>query len=691
VVNRMQPTPHQQQAIDAIRGFVAGPRDCFILKGSAGTGKTTLLAVLTQWLRSKNLSYQMLAPTGRAARILGSKTHSDASTIHSIIYALERMEVFEQAEAPNDPGVRLWFGLRTEDPGNILFIVDEASMVGDVENEQDALRFGSGRLLTDLIEYSRIARAGRKSADPGAKLLFVGDPAQLPPVGQSFSPALSAHYLSETFSVKCEEFALTEVQRQRSGSAILERATALRDAIAKKKFDSFDLSPSLGVILASGISESIARVTEVYRRGGGSSVLITHSNQVALELNQTVRGRLWGDERAVLRKGDQLVINQNNRRYGLFNGDLVRVMDVDPSPQIRQVGMRGASPVCLSFRNSTIAYRQANQDVCRVDCLLLENLLESKERGLSPLEQRALLVDFRQRYPHLRPRTQEFKLAITKDPWFNALQVKYGYALTCHKAQGGEWSTVVVNFENNGGRNEGFFRWAYTAITRAKSTLMTIGAPKFDAYSDIQWGDPPASPECDNPSQVPTQVDPRDNDWARFSFTAGDEPLFEYHMGLREAWRNLGIDIERLDHLQYCERYFLVRDGHRAAVQYWYKGNRKFSRADKGPGLSDPALAEQALAAMRDRLAEVSEVPTEPLTDFEQALIERIEQAVADTDVRVIGYRRMQYCLRVDFNDGGNPKALDFRYNKKRAWTYVEEVGKKGAAGGLLERLRMLV
>ena len=156
-------TTEQQEVIEQIATFVAGPNLCFILKGSAGTGKTTLINALVHRLAQQRRSCRLLAPTGRAARILSGKARTPATTIHRAIYSLSDVEVFEQATSANDPGLRLVFPLKRDDPGNTIFIVDEASMVGDRQQTQDDLQFGSGRLLADLIEYARLGRPGRSS------------------------------------------------------------------------------------------------------------------------------------------------------------------------------------------------------------------------------------------------------------------------------------------------------------------------------------------------------------------------------------------------------------------------------------------------------------------------------------------------------------------------------------------------
>ena len=198
----IQLTGEQSAALDAIKSFLLDDsRDAFVLRGSAGTGKTTLIAKLVNMLEEMNLSCSLLAPTGRAARILGNKIKQitgnpgyEGSTIHRAIYTLTHLEVNEGAETANDPGVRMIFPLKEEESVVSLFVIDESSMVGDKENHGDFMQFGSGRLLMDIVTFARMSRPGR-TKDHLTKLLFVGDPVQLPPVGENASPALSDAYL----------------------------------------------------------------------------------------------------------------------------------------------------------------------------------------------------------------------------------------------------------------------------------------------------------------------------------------------------------------------------------------------------------------------------------------------------------------------------------------------------------------
>ena len=226
-------TSSQQQAIDSFKSFLNGDEQVFMLKGAAGTGKTTLVTEFIKILEAEHRVFSLMAPTGRAAYIIGSKTGKKASTIHRGIYGLSDLKSMGQDNDTNaDGNIHLKFDLRSnnDSPYNVYF-VDEASMISDSFSENEAFSFGSGCLLTDLFKY-----AG------GRKIVFVGDYAQLPPVGMNFSPALDAEYLEGKFGCKAVEFVLREVIRQHDGSVMLQNATRIRDSIEKKTFIEFKLN-----------------------------------------------------------------------------------------------------------------------------------------------------------------------------------------------------------------------------------------------------------------------------------------------------------------------------------------------------------------------------------------------------------------------------------------------------------------
>lgn len=689
-------TSEQSEALRAIKSFLRDDKqDAFILRGSAGTGKTTLIASLLETLEEMHLSCALLAPTGRAARILGNKikqstgrTGHDGSTIHRAIFALTLVEVNEGAETANDPGIRMFFPLKQEESSVSLFVIDESSMVGDKENNGDFVQFGSGRLLKDIVTYARTSRPGRTN-DHLTKLLFVGDPAQLPPVGETSSPALSADYLRQEFHLQVASFDLVTVMRQAQGSAILDRATELRDAMLAERFNAFSLQPNGHDIECVDASAAADLIVEGLQ-GRDSNVAVVHSNAMALEYNRNIRERRWGDPGLPIQRGETLLVNRNSTVHPLSNGDLVKVSLVGEDAEKIHVNLRGGHSVDLSFRGLTVIFRDGDGSIIETDCMVLENLLDSPYREITPLEQRALLVDFRKRHPDLNPKSAEFRRAIRTDRYFNALQVKYGYAMTCHKAQGGEWNTVIVDFESNGGiRNASFFRWAYTAITRAAKKLVVVNPPDFTAEDVIDdWAKSPKEPTV-SPSCSELQDFTNDPDWHRLSFSAATAPLMPIHVQLRAVWETQGICIERLQHLQYCERYALLRDGKRAAVQYYYDRSHRVSRAEMVPNaLADSGLADDALASLN---ALSNKQGTGKPEQFVQELLDRLDAALGSSSVRRTGYKQMPYRLRVGFADSFRKGDIDFTYDASSTWTAVQEVGGPDSSNGIYEEVRGLM
>lgn len=681
----------QASALEAIESFLRNDDlDAFILRGSAGTGKTTLIASLMDTLDKMNLSCALMAPTGRAARIIGNKIGQisgdcsrASSTIHKEIFGSPKVSINENAEAENDPGVRLVFPLKTDEPTTSLFVIDESSMLGDKEQSGDFMQFGSGRLLSDLVQFVRAKRPGRTER-PLTKLLFVGDPAQLPPVGDNISPALSDEYLAHQFDLRVASFELRTVMRQAQGSAILARASEIRDAIVAKTFNRFSLTSRGDDIQNANVREAVDLVEES-QRARGPSVVVAHSNSIALEYNRTIRERRWGSANMPIQIGETLLVNKNKPPFS--NGDLVRVMRVGAEPKTIVVPLRGGHRVDLSFREVSLAFREADGTIVQHDTLVLENLLDAPGRQLSALEQRALLVDFRMRHPHLRPASEEFQRTIRDDAYFNALQVKYGYAMTCHKAQGGEWKTVVVDFNGFGDpRNEHFYRWAYTAITRAAERLALINAPEFAPYNDQIWrGKDQESAIAEGASPAPSG----DPDWDRFSFSSSVAPLMEVHQKLRSAWHARGIAIDQLRHLDYCERYTLTREGKRASVQYHYNGQFKISRSSEVPGsVSDRLLADDALAILSEVAGQKDVIRHDA---FIQEFLDLMDRALAGSPIARTGVELSPYRLRVSVADASRRGDIDFSFNRKSTWTTAQEVGGPGRTNGLYEDVKRLM
>lgn len=516
-------TIEQNEVVNGIMAWVNDDRKPIaILIGSAGTGKTTLLRTVVEKLSEAKKTYSLLAPTGRAARILGKKTGKPSKTIHSEIYELGDIKADEDSGAIqsqfDSPGFVIPFKLKdTTDSKATIYIVDESSMVSDQTTENEILSFGSGRLLHDLLYYARIITAKKVKS----KILFVGDDAQLPPVKCPDSPALTKRYFLSEFKLDSELFQLDKVLRQTEGSLILENAENIRNSIFAKDVTSFNISEDGASVRKVNAIQAVKDTPEA--RDAGNSVIITVSNRDALLYNMAIRKERFGTAQVPIQKGDILLVCRNSAKNKYFNGDLLTSLEVDPNPECRSITIRGGtSAVDIIYRNVLVRSVDDEGNEFNQVCKVIENLLFIPSPTLSLLENRAMMADFRKRHPSVDISSDEFRIKLLEDEYFNALLVKFGYAITCHKAQGGEWDNVYVKLSGFPNRDSGFYRWAYTAITRGRKTVGVIEAPSF-GESILQI------PNCDlhpeDEQQAGNRIDPIDNESERHlqSVTLADD------------------------------------------------------------------------------------------------------------------------------------------------------------------------
>ena len=469
-------TPGQSVLVARLQRFLDNPdARVFLLKGYAGTGKTFLMQGLIRHLKDDlHRNVVLMAPTGRAAKVLSARTGEHASTMHSRLYG--KGDDNEDADEFRLVSV---LTVNTDD-ADTVYVVDESSMVSDVDGGDEFLRFGSGQLLSDFVTYFRDCEGVNQR-----KILFVGDAAQLPPVRMRVSPALDAVYLREQFNLPSEEFELTDIVRQERGSGIVSTASGIRDSLRRDDFRRLTFDVGKGDV----IRVNAADIPQLYLESMGGrlhrrSVMIAHTNVRVRELNRAFRVLYFPGEETIC-KGDKVMVLLNAWIGGRFlcNGDFGQVLEASPAVEIRKVSLRrkaGApsdQPVELIFRRAVIRFRDEKGELFAVDGMILENLLESEEGAESNRLRQALYADFRMRNPQLKRGTKEWNEAWAADKYVNALRVRYGYAVTCHKAQGGEWENVFVDCAWKARRHSSsYFRWLYTAVTRATSRLYLASA-----------------------------------------------------------------------------------------------------------------------------------------------------------------------------------------------------------------------
>ena len=450
------PTPDQDLAMSRLAAFLTSPRaeGAFILRGYAGTGKTSLVGALVHTLDALQQKCVLLAPTGRAAKVFAAYASHPAYTIHKRIY---RQRAFT-GEGGN-------FALNDNLATHTLFIVDEASMIAN--EGLSGTMFGTGRLLDDLIHF---VYSGQ-----GCRLLLTGDVAQLPPVGEEQSPALQADNL-RGYGLEVSVADLTQVVRQEQASGILWNATRLRRALEageiftlpRLRVEGFD-----DIRLVPG-NELIDALEECYARDGmDETIVICRSNKRANIYNEGIRQRiLWREEE--LEAGDILMVAKNNyywtekdkRTDFIANGEMAIVRRVRRTRQL------------YGFRFADVTLRFPDNDDREQEVCLLLDTLRGDAPALTREEADRLFHAVLEDYADVPTKSERIK-RLKSDPYYNALQAKYAYAVTCHKAQGGQWRNVFLDqaYMPDEYLTPDFFRWLYTAFTRATGTLYLVNYP----------------------------------------------------------------------------------------------------------------------------------------------------------------------------------------------------------------------
>ncbi len=446
-------TVDQKKIIEMLSNYICDDNfsSIFILNGYAGTGKTTVIAAVVSTLKELNIKTILLAPTGRAANVLARASKAEANTIHKKIYR-------EKSRVDYDSK----FALNYNREQDAIFIVDEASMLSESNGGGDTI-FGSGSLLDDLVSF---VRSGKR-----CKLILVGDNAQLPPVGQEFSPALDESTMSHFGEVIYGT--MDEVVRQGSESGILFNATMVRCMIENNicEIPIFEMNyPDIEAVEGGEFTEKLQECYDKY--GRDETIVITRSNKRANRYNEGIRRYSLGAEEEI-ESGDMLMIVRNNYYYTermedapmsfVANGDIAELRRLRRFEEF--YGFR--------FAEATLSF--GDYEGFEITCKVLLDTLASEAPALSYEEHKRLFYEVEKDYAEIKNRANRYK-EIRENPHFNALQVKFAYAVTCHKAQGGQWQAVFIDrcLFGDEEMSRDMLRWLYTAITRATTKLYFV-------------------------------------------------------------------------------------------------------------------------------------------------------------------------------------------------------------------------
>ncbi len=450
-----EPTQKQLVVLEQLSQFVFSDtsNSLYLLKGFAGTGKTSIIGTLVTHLWETKRSAVLMAPTGRAAKVISNYSNKEAFTIHKKIYFPKK-----------EKGGGVKFVMQPNKHRNTIFIVDEASMIPDIP--ADSKLFENGSLLDDLMQY---VYSGHK-----CKLLLIGDKAQLPPVKSDLSPALNSTILSMNYNKEVIGIELDEVVRQGHDSGILENATKLREVLEHEFYDSFqfNLNGFEDIVRLIDGHEIMDAINDSYSQNGHEeTAIIVRSNKRANLYNQQIRSRILFNENE-LSVGDFLMVVKNNYFWikptseagFIANGDIIQVLEIFSITEL------------YGFRFAEVKVKMVDYPRMRpFETVLLLDTIEAESPSLSYEDGNRLYQEVQKDYEDETSNYRKF-LKIKGNKHFNALQVKFSYAITCHKSQGGQWHTIFVEqpYLPNG-IDRDYLRWLYTAVTRAKEKLYLIG------------------------------------------------------------------------------------------------------------------------------------------------------------------------------------------------------------------------
>ena len=666
-------TKQQHEVLDSITEFLNNDVPVFILKGYAGTGKTTMISYIIEEVAKLEKVPLLMAPTGRAARVLTSKTRRGANTIHRCIYELDTIETKEDSDE-----IRYIFPLKdAEDTAkDRICIVDESSMIGTREVHNELFEFGTGSLLNDLLTFVAPHRGG--------KVIFIGDPMQLSPVGDNVSNALDEQFFKDN-KIKVMVGELSDVVRQDEDSAILGNAMKVRAILESAQRNNLVFDRKDGEVIDIEGYNMPKQLLNIYPKPEiGQSVIITFSNRQARDYNYAVREILYPGEKQIV-IGDILQVVSNNYGLDVMNGDFVKITDISGETEYQSAPVyvtvnneRVRQNVTLAFRNVSIMSDDGREKTCKI----IESMLDDADANLTFIQIQALYINFCMRHSELKRNSQEFKELLKDDPYYNALRVKYGYAITGHKSQGGEWHTVFVDYTGRTGLTNDCLRWTYTVTTRASQTLYGSNMPNVTPMSKLRV------------APIIKATKPREE---YLSFT--DIPETPYHSSKApnflkaKYWavsyelKDAGCVVKSVESKQYCELY-RIEDNQKQihSLQCFYNKAGIFTRYMAGDNLNG---IDQIFSLIQINMTLLCSFRYTPSSKVLKALYNNIESICSDLDVKItnIVEHLTNYCVYYYLQGSGSYSCIQFFITKDGFISYAQPFSDLGTEDNILKKV----
>ncbi len=671
----------QKSALDAIKSFAGNKnKSVFILKGYAGTGKTTIIRTMLPELEDMGKIVKLMAPTGRAAKNLSEKFGLPAYSIHNTINELKEFHETHHDETGNwiNEGIsptqrangvddlQLFFQIRpldtNESPENLVCIIDEASMISSCKATNEGVHFGTDILLADLLTFGNIRK--------GAKFIFIGDPAQLPPVGDCRSAALDEKYFDENgIGYDCCE--LTEVFRQTSRSTILKNAMKVRNLLLQTERSELVFERAKGEVDDITAQEIVEDYVSTYPRPLlGSSIIICHSNALANSYNNTIRSLYFADT-SHPQPGDIVQVVRNNYDTGLYNGDLAQLTSISDSVETQTAPVWIASAtgrerinVQLHFRNVSLL----SFDGKNINCKIIESLLYSSHTGLTAQESSALFINFRMRHPEMKT-LSDIQKGLMDDPYFNALCVKFGYAITCHKAQGGEWEKVYIDYRGRTGLDNDSLRWVYTATTRAAKQLLGVAMPNIQILNHLHINAITKTAKVAKDALCVAKM----GDVAMLPANATNSQKAKFK-SIESELISIGCKINKVECYQYQDRYFIQTPNGEQVYNLIYNGSGIYTSTHPISTYANNSLILEALGS-------VSYYRFDVHFHSEFHSLEQLYQTMTsfcdELDIPITNITEAKYQVVFHLKTSGLYSAIQFYYNAKNAITYAAPLSDK--------------